>query len=299
MKILIWIILIIALIILLALFLRWSNKALVLTRYNYYNQKIGDGLDGLVITQVSDLQSEYFGRGQKNIMDMVVRTCPDIIVYTGDLLDRNHTDYEAALTLMKGLKKIAPVFYINGNHEVALPDMDTGRLYDKLREMGVHVMFDDGEVFTTKDGAALNIVGISEETVYKGKPIYEQNSRQVSRVFDESFINDVKAKTLSKLDSAPLTVMLVHEPQYINTYDDEKVDLIFAGHAHGGQIRLPFTEGLFSPGQGFMPKYTSGIHHGSNSTMIISRGLGNSTFPFRIFNRPEIVTVVLGKEQVN
>ena len=85
------------------------------------------------------------------------------------------------------------------------------------------------------------------------------------------------------------------------TYACDGVDLIFAGHAHGGQIRLPFTEGLFAPGQGVLPKLTSGVHSakdlpaaGSSETvMVISRGLGNSTFPFRLFNRPEIVAVEL------
>ena len=76
-------------------------------------------------------------------------------------------------------------------------------------------------------------------------------------------------------------------------YGNAGFDLVFAGHAHGGQIRLPLTEGLYAPGQGILPKLTSGSHDAGTCTMYISRGLGNSTFPFRVFNRPEIVSLEL------
>jgi predicted MPP superfamily phosphohydrolase len=75
------------------------------------------------------------------------------------------------------------------------------------------------------------------------------------------------------------------------------MDLVFTGHAHGGQIRLPFIGGLAAPDQGLFPKYTSGRHEKDSTTMYVSRGLGNSIFPLRVFNRPEIVTVTLRKRK--
>jgi predicted MPP superfamily phosphohydrolase len=95
-------------------------------------------------------------------------------------------------------------------------------------------------------------------------------------------------------------ILLAHEPQMIDGYSQPThpgVDLVFAGHAHGGQIRLPFTDGLFAPGQGILPKLTSGVHVLDNTTMIISRGLGNSTFPLRLFNRPEVVVTELKRKR--
>lgn len=86
-----------------------------------------------------------------------------------------------------------------------------------------------------------------------------------------------------------MSILLAHEPQFIEEYAAANYDFIFSGHAHGGQIRLPFLGGLFSPGQGVLPKLTSGVHCAGDGSMIISRGLGNSSFPLRIFNRPEIV----------
>jgi len=71
------------------------------------------------------------------------------------------------------------------------------------------------------------------------------------------------------------------------------VDLVFAGHAHGGQFRFPFLGGLFAPNQGLFPKYTSGVYTEADTSMVVSRGLSNSIIPVRVFNRPELVVVTL------
>ena len=85
--------------------------------------------------------------------------------------------------------------------------------------------------------------------------------------------------------------MLAHEPQYINNYCDAGADLVLTGHAHGGQVILPFIGALIAPGQGFLPQYTAGEIKRENTTMYISRGLGNSVIPLRLFNYPEIVSI--------
>ena len=75
--------------------------------------------------------------------------------------------------------------------------------------------------------------------------------------------------------------------------------MVFTGHAHGGQIRLPYIGGLLSPQQGILPKYTTGIYESNNTKMVVSRGLGNSQFPLRVFNNPEIVVVDIKKAANN
>jgi len=90
--------------------------------------------------------------------------------------------------------------------------------------------------------------------------------------------------------------LLAHEPQYLEHYAQANVDLVLSGHAHGGQFRIPFVGGVVAPDQGIFPEYTSGSHTSGETTMIISRGLGNSIIPVRIFNRPEIVVVDLKSE---
>ena len=90
-----------------------------------------------------------------------------------------------------------------------------------------------------------------------------------------------------------LTVLLSHRPELFDTYVQKGVNLVFSGHAHGGQIRIPFVGGLVAPGQGLFPKYDAGVFAQGNTTLIVSRGLGNSIIPLRINNRPEIVIVTL------
>ena len=276
----------------LAFFLNWSNKALVVTGYQYENQDLPAAFEGYRITQVSDLQSEYFGDEQKELLRTVKGTQPDIIVFTGDLIDRNHTDYDAARTAMKGLVEIAPVYYINGNHEMALDEETINAFYAELVDMGVNVLFDAHASITKKD-AEIQLLGLSEYTVFQCKDNIRSNKVRA----DESMMRSALDKLSADVQEKDFVVLLTHEPQYLDVYASSKIDLIFAGHAHGGQIRLPFTDGLYAPGQGTLPKMTSGMHKSGTSTLVISRGLGNSTFPFRVFNRPEIITVDLHRAE--
>ena len=92
---------------------------------------------------------------------------------------------------------------------------------------------------------------------------------------------------------ADYRILLAHHPEFFDAYDKTGVELIFAGHAHGGQVRIPGTGAVIAPGQGFWPQYTEGSYKGTYGTMVVSRGLGKSMFPFRIFNRPELVCAVL------
>ena len=89
------------------------------------------------------------------------------------------------------------------------------------------------------------------------------------------------------------TILLSHRPELFDLYVETEMDLVFSGHAHGGQFRLPFVGGLVAPNQGFFPKYDAGQFNEENTTMIVSRGVGNSIIPIRFNNRPEIVLVTL------
>ena len=278
----------ILLLICMMLFLHWSNKAIVITEHVYQSGKLPEAFDGYRITQVSDLQSEYFGEKQCNLIEKVDKTHPDIIVYTGDLLDRNHTDFDAAREAIKGLLSIAPVYYVNGNHEMAVETSAMEDFYEDLSAAGVEVLFDCKAV-VEKDGAELCLLGLSEQTVFACKGFLRDNSAPLDMDMFQKALGDLREQA----DADDFTVLLAHEPQYLEEYGEAGFDLVFAGHAHGGQIRLPFTDGLYAPGQGVLPKLASGVRREGDTTQVISRGLGNSTFPFRVFNRPEVVSVKL------
>lgn len=275
-----------------ALFLNWSNTAIGKTDYTFSSQRLPEGFNGFKIAHISDLQSGTFGDKQKDLFQKVRDGEPDIIVITGDLVDRNHTDYETSLAAAKGLTEIAPVYYTNGNHELALPAEEIAEFYDALRSMGIAILFDQSGNVKGRKGQSIHIVGLSEERLYASKADVTKRDSD----YDETVIEEAMKSLTADIPKDDFTIMLAHEPQYLSEYAGHGVDLIFAGHAHGGQIRLPFTDGLYAPGQGVLPKMTSGIHKEKSTAMVISRGLGNSVFPFRVFNRPEVVVVTLRGE---
>ncbi|HKL42806.1 MAG TPA: metallophosphoesterase, partial [Clostridia bacterium] len=105
--------------------------------------------------------------------------------------------------------------------------------------------------------------------------------------------NDLEDQLMNLSEENNFQILLSHRPELINLYSKEKIDLIFSGHAHGGQFRLPFIGGIIAPDQGLFPEYTSGLYVKDKSTLIVSRGLGNSIIPLRLFNQPEIIVLTI------
>ncbi len=267
--------------------LKYCNRALVATEYRLRSERVPEAFGGFRIAHISDLQSEYFGEEQRELLEMVRNGNPDIIAITGDLVDRNHTDFMAALKAVSGLLKIAPVYYVNGNHELQIRQTRIHPFYEELKLLGVHVMFDRCEKFE-KDGSHINIMGVAETSVYAAKEI----GWELGTGFESAVLLEKLRDICEEKDNA-FTIMLTHEPQYLTDYATTNADVILSGHAHGGQFRLPNGQGLYAPGQGVLPKMTSGFHIEGRSAMLVSRGLGNSVFPFRLNNRPEVVFLTL------
>ncbi len=211
----------------------WGNTALMVSTISISSSHIPAAFSGFRIAQVSDLHNAEFGRNNAELLSLLSESRPDIIVITGDLIDANHTDVGIALGFVQESVRIAPTYYVTGNHEAASPQYDT--LKAGLEAAGVIVLED--------------------ETVY------------IERVS--------------------------HRPELFETYVDGGIDLVFSGHAHGGQFRLPFIGGLVAPNQGLFPKYDAGLYTDGSTSMVVSRGIGNSIIPFRFNNRPEIVLVEL------
>ncbi len=254
-------------------FLYFENKCLTVSEYIAESMKISDENDGLCIVQVSDLQNTEFGHKNKRLIGKIKSLEPDIIVVTGDIVDCHRTDVYSALDFAKEISKICKVYYVCGNHEGVLGNYK--RLCGDLRENGIIVLNNESVYFDKEKN--IRITGMTDP--YFG------------------FVKDIPSmlRKKAKEDKTAFNILLSHRPELFKIYAKSGFDIAFCGHAHGGQIRLPFIGGLFSPHQGLFPKYTSGIHQKGSFKMVISRGLGNSVFPFRIFNRPEIVKVVLKK----
>ena len=263
----------------LILFCYWQNNSIVITESEYVNQKIPKEFEGYVIAHISDLHNKEFGKKQKRLLKKLKSTSPDIIVITGDLVDRRKYDLNKAMSFVEGAVKIAPVYYVSGNHEAWSNRYETIR--SSLREAGVQVL-DDSATEMSVGGSSIRLLGLSDPDFLTS---HYRDGTNTSRIEDylHRWSSDERFQ-----------ILLSHRPELFDRYVKYNMYLVFSGHAHGGQFRLPFLRrGLVAPDQGFFPKYTSGCYTKNGTTMFVSRGLGNSIIPIRVFNRPEILVVTL------
>lgn len=249
---------------LIILFIWFNNSALKTARYSFECGKLQSDVK---IVQISDLHGKSFSKNNARLIKRVAEEKPDFIAVTGDIVHMyRDKDKRAAVGLVSSLSRIAPVLFVSGNHEMRNKGY---RFFRKdLTEAGATVLDD-----CTLDICGLTVAGVNCASIKNGG-YFKLNA-------------DKNAD-----------ILLAHFPHYAEKYAQAGYRLVLSGHAHGGQWRIPFTGiGLYAPGQGLFPEYTSGVHHIGDTDMVISRGLGNSEFPLRLFNRPEVVIITLTPKQ--
>lgn len=255
----------------------WTNISITTSHVTIQNKKIPDDFSNFKIAEIADLHNHAWG---EKLLNLLADEHPDIIVVTGDLVDSSHTDFDIAMEFIGGATQIAPVYYVTGNHEAWLDQYPA--LESRLVDAGVHMM-DDKSEWIEKGDSKINLVGI-------------QDPDFVQRVtFDGIQESSVTTKLQSLLNHDDYNVVLCHRPELFNEYVAVQADLVITGHAHGGQVRIPFVGGLVAPNQGFFPKYTEGVYTQDKTDMVVSRGLGNSIIPIRINNPPELVMITLNQ----
>ena len=266
-----------------ALFWYDQNNRLQTTRYSIKNKRIPNSFKGYKIIQLSDLHGKELGYDSQNLIKAIKKENPDIIVITGDIIDgRKGNDntikeINSMISLSKQLVKIAPTYFVAGNHE-----MHYGRIEERIKEKitflpklkstGV-IILDRDCLWLEKDKDKIALIGLND--IYLDSP-----SLLLNLTNEATQYKDFK-------------ILLAHEPQYIKNYNRANIDLALTGHTHGGQIRLPFIGGLYAPQQGILPQYDGGKFQYRKTTLIVNRGIGNSIFPLRVFNHPEMVVVTL------
>lgn len=268
-----------------------QNHSLRLTGYKYKSDKLPDEFCGFRIIHLSDMHGCVYGDEADKLLKKVRLNKPDIIVITGDSFDSRRKQYFDSLHIIKKLTNICPVYLVTGNHEELSPDLKEIFL-SELSSSGVKIL--DGETIKISRGASsISLSGISDFTsfaVEKGllkKAIDKSLNCEELDSMKSAFNKKLELFAANKPDG--FNILLSHRPEMNLSYSENGFDLVFCGHAHGGQFRIPPIGAIYSPGQGFLPKYSEGAHLFGNTTMIISRGLGNSSFPLRINNQPEIV----------
>lgn len=240
-----------------------------------------DKLDSdIKVVFISDLHNCFYGdRSQSKLINEVKSASPDIVIFGGDVIDAwGGTKY--AIRLISELSREYPCFYTPGNHEEMRGDKEA--FYTEVQKYCPMLLGEYKEI--SVKGQNIRIYGVLDDTSW-GK-----NKSQLEECFDT-------------LDSNYFNIMISHQPEQIDSFigsNEKYFDLILSGHAHGGQWRLPkiLDQGLYAPDQGILPDYTTGIYEYGKTTHIISRGLARPMrmiFIPRIFNRPELSVITIGK----
>ena len=251
-----------------------ENTDLRVTRYYIKDKKINNKF---VITQISDFHNNKYKKLNNELIYNLKLIKPDIIVITGDFIDSRRTDINASINFIKEIKEVSPIYYVNGNHESRMEDYELFK--EKLVDNDVIVLENDIKEIKYKDNN-INIIGISDPRF-----VVDKRDKEKGNIKEELKSIDY--------DKYIYTILLTHRPEYINEYSKENINLVLSGHAHGGQINIPFLGPLYAPGQGLFPKYINSMYKVNNTNMIVSCGIGNSLMPFRINNKPELVIVEL------
>lgn len=259
----------------------WANARVWNARVEIRDEKIPAAFDGFILCQVSDVHNEARGEGNAALLRALREAAPDLICITGDFLDSRRTDLDFALELAGQLAEIAPAVYVTGNHEARLKDLSA--LEAGLAARGVRVLR-DGWMPLARGGEEIALLGLDDPGFAAGE------DWTLAEGLDQT---QARLSALLAQAGDRFSLVLSHRPELLPAYAEAGADLVLSGHAHGGQVRLPGIGGLFAPGQGILPRLTSGVHARGETRLVVSRGLGNSAFPLRVFNPPEIVTVTL------
>ncbi len=260
----------------LAGFVWWDNNVPGTTRVEFSSTRLPAAFDGFTVVQLSDLHGKEFGAGNETLLDAVRAEAPDLIAITGDLVDEDtEQPLEYAAGIGGALAALAPTYFVTGNHEWAARQAED--ICAALESAGV-VCLRNETVPIECGGARILLSGVDDPNAYA----------------EQKTPGDVAQELLETYGENDFRLLLAHRnDRFASEYYRLGYDLTLSGHAHGGLIRLPFTDGLIDTHQGFFPSYTAGFYTVEGSELFVSRGLGNIYPSFRLFNRPEVVSLTL------
>ena len=250
-----------------------------------YTVKAGLGAP-LRLALISDLHSCAYGEGQRELLDAIDREKPDFVLLGGDIFDRGLPD-ERAVTFLQAVGRAYPCYYVTGNHEyLSGPEAFSGRMA-ALEKAGVTRLSGEAVRITTPDGAAVTLCGADDPSAWQTVAGFTERP-------EGSFDQQIAALGEESAKDG-FTILLTHRPERFELYSRCGFDLVLAGHAHGGQWRVPgLINGLIAPNQGLFPRWAGGEYEDGGTTMIVSRGLARESTPIpRLYNRPELVIVDL------
>ena len=267
----------------------YENHRLAVTRYQIKDILLPRSFQGFHIVQLSDLHNVSFGKDNEELIRAVAKLKPDIILVTGDMIvGKPGKDVSFAADTMNTLANIAPVYFSMGNHELRTSIYT--EMYQDMWEQFLEKLSPD--IHLLFDQKTLLIRGDSRIWLYGLNLTPELYKRMRRTPMEKRYLDSL----FGKCDPEEYHIFMAHNPDYFEDYAAWGANLTFSGHVHGGMIRIPFLGGALSPMIHFFPKYDKGLFEYSGKYMILSGGLGNHTFKFRVNNLPEIVSVTLEHE---
>lgn len=270
-----------------------ENRRLVVTRYKVSSPKLPPEFDGKKMVVLADLHNASFGKENAVLLQKIRAENPDYIIIAGDMIvAKPNSDITIPVKLIQELAASYPVYYAKGNHELraALEPEVYGTLWEEYKTaIQDYVCFLDNKTveLTSQSeqkekneyGTKVRLTGLDTDEVY-----YKRFRRKPMEV---SYLKDM----LGDCDADMYQILIAHHPAYFPAYAEWGADLVLSGHLHGGMVRLPVLGGMISPMVQFFPKYDRGRYEEGSSTMLLSGGLGNHTFKFRVNNLPELLSV--------
>ena len=265
-----------------------SNMVLKVTLQKIKVKGAGE-LRDFTIAHISDLHGRVLGKENTKVLSAIAAQDPDIVVLTGDMIDGNGEN-RVFLSLAKSLASRYPVYYIRGNHEQRLSNIELELLLGHVKDTGV-IILDNEKVMIDYKGATIALYGLWSNDIYS----YDPGEKGDMSPLDAPKIEGL----IGKYDANAYNILLVHTPAYFNSYAAWGADLVLCGHMHGGMIRLPLIGGVLSPYRRFFPRYDSGLYTKGNCRMYVSRGVGNGKIGFRFLNCPELVFIRCFEQEKN
>lgn len=261
--------------------IRDSNR-FVIQYYQIKNQKI-KGHHRYVF--LSDLHNKQFGRNHGRLIKEIDRIQPEIVLLGGDILTaKPGEDFGSAVSLVRQLSEKYPVYYANGNHEYRI------RIYPETY----------GDMVERYEQAIgeTNAIRLVDESIYIQDANIKISGLDIVRKYYKRFHKkEMKPgylrKRLGDKEADVFQILLAHNPEYFEAYAAYGVELVLAGHVHGGIANLPFIGGVISPSLRLFPKYDGGFFAEGRTSMVLSRGLGTHTIPVRFMNPGELVVLCL------
>lgn len=256
-----------------------SSKSLTINEYTVEESVTSS----IRILQLSDLHSAEFGDNNEELIYLVKKQSPDLIVMSGDMINRDEENLDIITDLISSLSDAAPIYYGYGNHEVDWIESFGTDLEDKLTQAGAVVLNNSYRDVSVND-SELRIGGYMGYYRQPGMLTQDEEQKKIELDFANDFENTDRLKIL--INHIPTQWV---DWDYINIYP---VDIVFSGHYHGGAIRIPIIDqGLYAPYVGWFPPYTKGLFSGTQAKCVLSTGLGSEHNIPRLNNPPEIVIV--------